>query len=118
MHEASSRVDQFTNSEVHESTNPRAFTNPDGCSRVFTNSRIHESTDVHESTGVHECTCAQQGHSSVMACCVSCFVRDTCQEKMIRIRFLLHIVFRARYAPKKNDTYEFHDSKNRPKYDF
>ena len=32
---------------------------------------------------------------------VSRFVRDTCQEKMVRIRFLLHIVFRARYVPKK-----------------
>jgi len=30
---------------------------------------------------------------------------------MIRIRFLLRFVFRARYVSKKHDTYEFQDSK-------
>ena len=38
--------------------------------------------------------------------------------KMVRMCFLIRFVFRAPNVPKKNDTYEFQESKNRPKDDF
>ena len=87
-----SRVDQFTNSEVHESTNPRVFTNPDGCSRVFTNPRIHEFTNprIHGCSRIH-------GRSRMHVCSARSFIRNG----------LLRVVFRARYVPNKNDTYSF-----------